>query len=85
MENIIYSYWNASLINDVLNAVVLVTGGANEGAFQKVAYFVALIAFLVAAGTGLARLRGNDMVMALFGLGFFYGVFVSSKNDRLYC
>jgi conjugal transfer mating pair stabilization protein TraG len=80
MENIIYSYWNASLINDVLNAVVLVTGGANEGAFQKVAHSVALIAFLVAAGTGLARLRGNDMVMALFGLGFFYGVLFLPKT-----
>jgi conjugal transfer mating pair stabilization protein TraG len=80
MENIIYSYWNASLIYDVFNAVVLVTGGANEGAFQKVAHSVALIAFLVAAGTGLARLRGNDMVMALFGLGFFYGVLFLPKT-----
>lgn len=75
MENIIYAYWNGQQIYDILNAVVLVTGGSNADAYKQLMQAIALVAFLVSVGVGLAKLRATDTVTAFMALTFFYGIF----------
>jgi len=75
MDYTFYAFWNGEQIYDILNAVVLVTGGASGNAYRQLMTSVALIAFLVSIGVGLAKLRATDTVTAFMALTFFYGIF----------
>ncbi len=75
MDYTIYAFWNGTAIYDVLNSVVLVTGGAQGDAYRQLMISVALVAIFVSLGVGLARLRATDTATAFMALTFFYGIF----------
>lgn len=75
MDQTIYAYWNGRQLYDILNAVVLVTGGSEGDAYRQLMTSIALLAFLVSAGVGLAKLRATDTATAFMALTFFYGIF----------
>lgn len=80
MEQTIYAYWNGKAIYDILNAVVLVTGGSAGGAYAQLMAAIALLALLVTTGVAIARVRGENMMTMFIALTFFYGIFFVPKT-----
>jgi hypothetical protein len=80
MENTIYAFYNAHDLYNVLNAVVLITGGASSTAYLTLLRSVAIIAFLVGAGTAIAKMRGHDILLTMVGFTVFFSVFMVPKQ-----
>lgn len=72
----IYTYWDAELVNSVLNAIAAIMNGSDYLGLLKA---VAIAGILVAAGTALARMRGEDPLVYFIMLGLFYGTLFVPK------
>ena len=69
----IYAYWNAAQYYTVLNSIVGIMGGNDFAGLMK---SVALIGLIVAAGTALVRMRGEEpfgwlLMLVLFNAALF--------------
>ena len=67
----VYAYWNADQIASVLNAVAMIMGGGDYSTLMK---SVAMVALLITVGTGVVKLRGEEVLGYFIVLAMFYGI-----------
>lgn len=73
-----YSYWNAEQVRDVLNIIAMIMNGSDYLGLVKA---IAIVGLLVAAGTAVVRMRGEEPLGYFIVLAMFYGIlFVPKVN-----
>ena len=67
----VYAYWNADQIASVLNAVAMIMGGGDYSTLMK---SLAMVGLLITVGTGVVKLRGEEVLGYFIVLAMFYGI-----------
>lgn len=72
----IYAYWNAEQVRVVLNAIAIIMNGDDYLGLVKA---IAIAGILVAAGTALVRMRGEEPAAYFIMFALFYGTLFVPK------
>lgn len=67
----VYAYWNVEMLELVFNALAAL---ATNNSYLNLMVIVALLGFLAAVGVGMARIRGEEPVLWMIFMVFFYGI-----------
>lgn len=74
----IYAYWNTGMLSSVFNALASLSV---NNSYLNLLVVVALLGFLAALGVAMARVRGEEPVLWMFFMAFFYGVLLVPKTS----
>lgn len=72
----VYSYWNADQVYAVLNAIAMIMNGGDYLGLVKA---IAIAGILVAAGTGLVKMKGEEPLGYFIIFALFYGTLFVPK------